>query len=192
MQTKVPIVILCILGAGLLFVAGALRVNHPHATPSNQPMVLVFQQTGAAYAPNERISAVRSISSSASTLSDADVGRLSSLIVSEHNPEVKVEVADAIGKIAAAHNKGSNDAGRNEQEMLSALSGAFATEAEPAVRAKIVSAAAAFNDSQAADLIARGEKDGAQEVRAAAKAARDQRDNRRLLQSQWSLSYKWK
>ncbi len=192
MQSKVPVIILCFVCAGLLFVAGALRINHPHATPSNQPMVLVFQQTGASFAPSERISAVRTVSSSASTLSDADIGRLSSLITSEHNPEVKVEVADAIGKVAAAHNKGSNDAGRNEKEMLVALSSAFATEAEPAVRAKIVSAAAAFNDSQAADLIAQGEKDRAEEVRTAARAAREQRDNRRLLQSQWSLSYKWK
>ncbi len=192
MQSKVPVVLLCLACIGLLFVAGALRVSHPHATPSNQPMVLVFQQTGASYAPQERISAVRTVSSSAETLSDSDIVRLSSLIISEHNPEVKVEVAEAIGKVAAAHNKGSADAGRNEQEMLTALASAFTTEAEPAVRAKIVSAASAFNDSQAADLIAKGEQDSSQEVRAAAKTARQERDNRRLLKSQWPLSYRWK
>lgn len=192
MQTKVPVVLLCLACVGLLFVAGALRVSHPHATPSNQPMVLVFQQTGASYAPSERISAVRIVSSSAETLSDSDIVRLSSLIISEHNPEVKVEVAEAIGKVAAAHNKGSADAGRKEEEMLTALASAFTTEAEPSVRAKIVSAASAFNDSRAADLIAKGEQDNSQEVRAAAKTARQERDNRRLLQSQWPLSFKWK
>lgn len=196
MYSRVQTALMCLAGAGLLFTAAVLRINHAHVPDqlhvSNQPMVLVFQQTSAAYAPAERISAVRTVSLSAATLSDADITRLSSLIGSEHNPEVKVEVADAIGKVANVRSQGTTDVGRHEQEMLAALQTAFSEEAEPMVRAKIVSAAAAFNDSQAAELIARGEQDGSQEVRVAASTARKERDSRRLLAAQWPLSFKWK